>query len=185
MSVHVPSFATSRIQNNNDLWDENGAVLFKQAVVDQDESAWQIFCQRFQPVIQTWITEITKGSEDEVNRKQQVEQVFAKVRTSFARHPQKFYDYPSHQACIGLLYRITQRVVVPMLLIATLLSYIQMTQQDKHNVKQSVSRVATEYERQKHEAEAQIANWGQPNVANSHQTVDYPVFVGKGQMATL
>lgn len=87
-----------------------GHELFRRALLTQDERAWAIVYQQYQPLVASWLKQRLPGQVAEVEFQTLMDDAFVKMAGTFARHPEKFNNYPNLNALLGLLRRCSERV---------------------------------------------------------------------------
>ncbi|MFN8490825.1 MAG: hypothetical protein U0350_24750 [Caldilineaceae bacterium] len=88
-----------------------GHELLRRALLLHDERAWASLYQIYQPLVAGWLRQQLRWAVSELDWQTMLDDTFLRMRGAFARHPEKFNDYPNLNTLLGLLHRCSQRVV--------------------------------------------------------------------------
>lgn len=92
----------------DDTW---GRELMRRALVLRDERAWRVIYQQYHRQVGKWVQARLTIAVAESVLQTLIDDAFLKMQGTFTRHPEKFANYPTTAALLGLLRLCVERMV--------------------------------------------------------------------------
>ena len=102
---------TKRFMQGQPYDDTLGRELMRRALVQREERAWRVIYQQYHRQVSKWVQlRLAIAVVDSVLQTL-IDDAFLKMQGTFTRHPEKFANYPTTAALLGLLRLCAERVV--------------------------------------------------------------------------